>query len=51
MKECPKCSGPLARMSSLNLLICVDCRTEYDWLLKPNQPPLVDNNRSGRRKK
>lgn len=51
MKACPKCSGPLVQLRSLNLRICNDCKAEYEWNLKPGQPPLITNNRADRRAK
>ena len=51
MKECPKCAGPLVDLRSQNLRICSDCKAEYEWSLKPGQPPLITNNRADRRAK
>lgn len=46
-KRCPHCDGPLVSFSSMNLRICADCDSEFDWHLAPGQKPLLANSRLG----
>lgn len=45
LERCPICNGALLMFRSLNKKCCVDCRTEFDWQLKPNQKPLIQYQR------
>ena len=47
--RCPKCSEPMVSCSTLNERICQGCGTVWDWKLNEGQPPLLGNNRQGRR--
>ena len=39
--KCPKCSGPLVSLTSLNIKLCMDCLAEYENKLKPGQKTLI----------
>lgn len=52
MSNCPKCNDPhLISYSSLQKKQCSGCGAMLTWELKPDQPPLVNNNRDKRRSK
>ena len=40
-KTCPTCGGPLVSLMSLNERRCGDCKTIYEWALKPGQKSLL----------
>lgn len=43
---CPQCNdGVLVPLRSLNIKKCSSCAQEQPFLLKPNQAPLLNNNR------
>ena len=47
--KCPKCGDPhLIRLSSQYKRICSRCDEHLPWELKPNQTPVVSNNRATR---
>jgi DNA-directed RNA polymerase subunit RPC12/RpoP len=43
--RCPKCSQLMLLLRTFDKKICVDCCQEYDWHLKPGQPPLIQHQR------
>ncbi len=47
--RCPTCSEPLVSFSTMNERLCNGCGTVWDCKLKEGQPPLLGNNRQGRR--
>ena len=41
-KECPNCGNThLILLTSLQLKLCTDCRTEIPWYLDEGQKPLL----------
>lgn len=51
MTACPKCGNTrLVRLSSLQVMLCPDCKTETPWPLREGQKPLIGSNRGDRKK-
>jgi hypothetical protein len=40
-KKCGSCGGPLVVLSSINQLLCSDCKSRYDWRLKDGQKSVL----------
>lgn len=51
LPACNNCGNPdVVRLSSYQVVLCRDCRTETRWPLKEDQAPLINSNRGDRKK-
>lgn len=51
LPACSNCGNrDVVRLSSYQVVLCPDCKTETPWPLKDGQAPLINSNRGDRKK-
>jgi hypothetical protein len=51
LPACSNCGNRyVVRLSSYQVVLCPDCKTETPWPLKPGQQALISSNRGDRKK-
>ncbi len=45
--ECPECGGPSVALTSVDMLLCADCKIYWDWKLAVGQKSVLIHGKVG----